>query len=122
MEYEGQRKNRLCPGSAGIPAGELYKNTFTPAGMPALPGLCFRRFGLQRILRKPDQLTEGGGIGRRQVGDDLAVESHFGGFEPFHEAGVCNARRTRGGIDPNLPQSAEVTLLGLAVAERILAA
>ena len=34
--------------------------------MSALPGLCFRRFGLQRILRKPDQLTEGGGIGRRR--------------------------------------------------------
>src|SRR5436309_9366944 len=116
MEYEGQRKNRLCPGSAGIPAGELYKNTFTPAGMPALPGLCFRRFGLQRILRKPDQLTEGGGIGRRQVGNNFAVERDLGSFETFHEPTVGCAGRARSGIDANLPQSAEVTLLGLAVA------
>ena len=84
--------------------------------------LSLRGFGLQRVLGDLDQLSKRRVVGGRDVSEDFAVEGDFGGFEAFHEAAVGGAGGASGGVNANLPQRAEVTLLGAAIAEGILPA
>ena len=84
--------------------------------------LSLRGFGLQRVLGDLDQLGKRRAIRGRDVGEDFAVEGDFGGFEAFHEAAIGGAGGASGGVDTNLPQRAEVALLGAAVAEGVLPA
>jgi len=77
--------------------------------------------GLQRALGDLDQFAKGRIVCRGEVSKDLAVDFNLGRLETFDEPAVGHAHSTRRGVDSNLPQIAEGTLLGAAIAERVLA-
>src|SRR6516164_5532862 len=52
--------------------------------------------GLKRVFGGIGQLTECRGIGRSDVGDDLAVQGTLGGLQSFDEAAVGEANRAGG--------------------------
>ncbi len=67
-------------------------------------------------------MVEGGGVGSGEVGEDLAVESDFGRLETFHKTAVGDASGAGCGINANLPQGAEGSLFGAAIAKGVLPA
>src|SRR5213078_3024094 len=79
------------------------------------------RFGLERALRELDQFAKRGGILRRDVGQDFAVQADLGGLEAFYETAVSRAGGAGARVDADLPKRAEGPLLGLAIAEGISA-
>jgi hypothetical protein len=82
----------------------------------------FGGLGFQRVLGDFHQLTKGAGVCGRKIREHLAVEGHFRGFEPFHKPAVSHPGGANGGVDADLPESAESPLLHPAIAESVLAA
>src|SRR5207237_7676995 len=50
---------------------------------------------------------------------NFTVESDFGGFDALHKAAVGGAGSSNGRIDADLPESTEVSLLGLAISKGV---
>ena len=78
-------------------------------------------FGLQRGLGDFDQLAESGVVSSRKISDDFAVQRDLRSLESFHKSAVGQTGGAGGGVDANLPEHAEIPLLGFAVAEGVLA-
>lgn len=76
--------------------------------------------GLEGFLGNLDQLGECIGIGDRHVGEDLAVESDPGLFEPVHELGVGQAADAGGRVDAGDPKAADFALLIATIAIDVL--
>src|SRR5207237_9513484 len=86
---------------------------------------CFRglrSLGLQRVLGGADQFVKGGGIGRGEVSEDLAIQTDLRGFQTSHETAVSHASSTGSGVNSDLPKRPIVALFGLAIAKGILPA
>src|SRR6185437_6855991 len=84
-------------------------------------GLC-RGLGPERVLGDLDQLAKRGVVLRGDVGQHLAVERDLRGLQTFHEPAVGQSGGTSGGIDADLPERAEIALLGLSIAVGVLTA
>src|SRR5687768_10959046 len=67
--------------------------------------------GTRSLPRRLDQRAEGLGIAGRDLRQRLAVEVHARPLEAGDELTVGHVERTRGGVDADDPQSAEVALL-----------
>src|SRR5262249_40472091 len=89
------------------------------AGAPASG---FRRFGLQGVLRYCYQFLECSAVRCREVGDDFPIERYFGGFQSFDKPAVRDSSGAGGGVDSNLPERAEISFFGAAIAKSILPA
>src|SRR3954471_23569914 len=76
----------------------------------------------QRLLGLADQLREGRRLLAGEVGQDLAVDLDAGLLDAVHELRIGEAVLAHAGIDALDPQTAEIALLGAAVAIRILQA
>jgi hypothetical protein len=85
-------------------------------------GSGFGGFGFKSVLGDADKFGEGGVIRGGEIGEDLTIEFDLGSFESLHEAAVREAGGTRGSIDADLPEAAERTFLGPAVAISVLTA
>lgn len=62
-----------------------------------------------------DDLGEDFRLFSRELGENFAVEANLGGFELAHENAVAHAVLAGGGVDADLPDLAEFTLLQAAV-------
>ena len=60
---------------------------------------CGLALGLECALGGVDQLAECGGVGRSQVGEDLAVHIDVGCLQALDETAVSNAGLAGGGVD-----------------------
>src|SRR5919109_2339868 len=69
--------------------------------------VALRGHGLPGSLGKTSKRL---GIADGDVGEHLAVELDAGLAEAVHELAVAHALAPRGGVDPDDPQAAEVTL------------
>ena len=63
---------------------------------------------------------EGGGVGDREIREDLAVGLDAGGLQAFDEAGVGDSLGTDGGVDTLSPETAELAFAPLTVAVFVL--
>src|SRR5437667_4600445 len=77
--------------------------------------------GYERVLSDSNQLAKRNGVLRGQVGQHLAVERNFRGFQTFHEPAVSEPGGAGSGVDADLPERAEIPFFGLAIAIGILA-
>ena len=55
--------------------------------------------GLERALGGVDQLAKRGGVGRSQIGEDLAVHIDVGGLQALDETAVSDAGVAGCGVD-----------------------
>ena len=76
--------------------------------------------GLQRVLGCLDQARKSGFGADREVAEGLAVERNVRGVEALDEAAVRDAVRTEGRVEAHDPETAEFTLLLLAIAVGVL--
>lgn len=89
------------------------RNSNSPSGLGG--------FGLQRSLGDFDKLAESGGVSSGKISDDFAIKHDLRSFESLHKSAVGQTGGAGGGVDANLPEHAEITFLGLAIAEGVLA-
>src|SRR5262249_15893206 len=78
------------------------------------------RLGLQGVLTHANQFYERRVVRCGQVSQNLAVQSDLSGLEALDEPAVSRPAGTAGRVDADLPQAAEIALLGATVAERVL--
>lgn len=75
-----------------------------------------RSFRFERFLCLGDDGRKRGGIGDREVREDLAVGLNASGFETFDEARIGQSLGANGSVDPLRPQPAELAFATLPVA------
>src|SRR5688572_27006031 len=78
------------------------------------------RHGGLGIAGRPGEGRKCGRRGHGEIGQLLAVDRVAGSLETGHQLTVGEPVLTRGGVDPDDPQAAEVALLAAAADKRIL--
>ena len=109
-------------GRTSVPGIRAFRKSKTPQGTGPL-----RRFGnevmfgrsgglaFKGLLGLGDDGAECGGVGDREIGEDLAIRFDTGGLEAFDEAGVGQSFVACGSADALDPQAAELAFALFAV-------